>query len=120
MRCIPASSPRLSSAPPSPDLRTLVFAPSPIPVGPSTPTAAAAAAKDQFSVTSPGKSEIDYLGESTKGDLNVNPDHMPPYGLFLFSLPLLQAIDYLLYEQLSLSIFFSLPQLTDGTDGCSS
>ncbi|RZR86013.1 hypothetical protein BHM03_00013109 [Ensete ventricosum] len=32
-----------------------------------------------FSVTSSSKSDVDYLGESTKGDLNVNPEHLDAF-----------------------------------------
>lgn len=33
-----------------------------------------------FSVTSSSKSEVDYLGESTKGDLNLNLEHLEAFG----------------------------------------
>ncbi|CAL9768579.1 unnamed protein product [Musa acuminata subsp. burmannicoides] len=33
-----------------------------------------------FSVTSSSKSDVDYLGESTKGDLNVNEEHLDAFG----------------------------------------
>lgn len=43
-----------------------------------------------FSVTPPNNSEIDYLGQSTKGDLNINfGPYLPPSPFFLTSLPLL-------------------------------
>lgn len=35
-----------------------------------------------FSVTSSSKSDVDYLGESTKGDLNVNEEHLDAFGEF--------------------------------------
>lgn len=34
-----------------------------------------------FSVTSSSKSEVDYLGESTKGDLNVKQEHLDALGM---------------------------------------
>ncbi|KAF9592900.1 hypothetical protein IFM89_018616 [Coptis chinensis] len=34
-----------------------------------------------FSVTSSSKSDVDYLGESTKGDLNVKQEHMDAFGI---------------------------------------
>lgn len=34
-----------------------------------------------FSVTSSSKSDVDYLGESTKGDLNVKQEHLDAFGL---------------------------------------
>ncbi|XP_038986589.1 cytosolic purine 5'-nucleotidase isoform X2 [Phoenix dactylifera] len=34
-----------------------------------------------FSVTSSSKSDVDYLGESTKGDLNVKQEHLEAFGL---------------------------------------
>lgn len=38
-----------------------------------------------FSVTSSSKSIVDYLGESTKGDMNVKEEHLEAFGeLFLF------------------------------------
>ncbi|XP_057958916.1 uncharacterized protein LOC131151651 isoform X3 [Malania oleifera] len=36
---------------------------------------------DAFAVTSPGKCEVDYLGESTKGDLNVRMDRLEAFGI---------------------------------------
>jgi len=35
---------------------------------------------DVFSVTSSNKSDVDYLGESTKGDLNVKSEHLEAFG----------------------------------------
>lgn len=35
---------------------------------------------EMFSVTSSSKSVIDYLGESTKGDLNVNQEQLEAFG----------------------------------------
>lgn len=35
-----------------------------------------------FSVTSSRLSEVDYLGESTKGDLNVRREHLEAFGEF--------------------------------------
>lgn len=35
---------------------------------------------DVFSVTSSGKSDVDYLGESTKGDLNLKQEHLQAFG----------------------------------------
>lgn len=35
-----------------------------------------------FSVTSSSKSDVDYLGESTKGDLNVKQEHLEAFGEF--------------------------------------
>ncbi|KAJ4821927.1 hypothetical protein Tsubulata_050464 [Turnera subulata] len=37
--------------------------------------------EEVFSVTSPSKSDVDYLGESTKGDLNLNFDHLDAFGI---------------------------------------
>ncbi|XP_057729100.1 uncharacterized protein LOC130944673 [Arachis stenosperma] len=34
-----------------------------------------------FSVTPSGKSDVDYLGESTKGDLNVKLEHLEAFGI---------------------------------------
>lgn len=39
---------------------------------------------DVFSVTSSSKSDIDYLGESTKGDLNVKKEHLGSLGELRF------------------------------------
>lgn len=36
---------------------------------------------DVFSVTSSSKSDVDYLGESTKGDLNIKVEHMETFGI---------------------------------------
>lgn len=36
---------------------------------------------DVFSVTPSNKSDVDYLGESTKGDLNVKLEHLQAFGL---------------------------------------
>ncbi|ESW26472.1 hypothetical protein PHAVU_003G122300 [Phaseolus vulgaris] len=36
---------------------------------------------DVFSVTSSNKSDVDYLGESTKGDLNVKSEHLEAFGI---------------------------------------
>ncbi|XP_077232694.1 uncharacterized protein LOC143870068 isoform X2 [Tasmannia lanceolata] len=36
---------------------------------------------DMFSVTSSSKSNVDYLGESTKGDLNVKLEHLEAFGI---------------------------------------
>lgn len=33
-----------------------------------------------FSVTSSSKCDVDYLGESTKGDLNVKKEHLEAFG----------------------------------------
>lgn len=41
-----------------------------------------AASGDVFSVTSSSKSDVDYLGESTKGDLNVKKEHLDAFGEF--------------------------------------
>lgn len=35
---------------------------------------------DFFSVTSSNKSDVDYLGQSTKGDLNVKSEHLEAFG----------------------------------------
>lgn len=35
---------------------------------------------ERFSVTSSSKSDVDYLGESTKGDLNVKKEHLDAFG----------------------------------------
>ncbi|KAJ0980020.1 hypothetical protein J5N97_015494 [Dioscorea zingiberensis] len=40
-----------------------------------------AIAGEVFSVTSSSKSEVDYLGESTKGDLNVKEEHLEAFGV---------------------------------------
>ncbi|XP_020103387.1 5'-nucleotidase domain-containing protein 4 isoform X1 [Ananas comosus] len=40
-----------------------------------------AAEGDVFSVTSSSKSVVDYLGESTKGDLNVKEEHLEAFGV---------------------------------------
>lgn len=37
-------------------------------------------AGDVFSVTSSSKYDVDYLGESTKGDMNLNLDHLESLG----------------------------------------
>ncbi|KAG0496490.1 hypothetical protein HPP92_001181 [Vanilla planifolia] len=37
--------------------------------------------EDVFSETLSSKSEVDYLGESTKGDLNLNKEHLEEFGL---------------------------------------
>ncbi|XP_068663269.1 uncharacterized protein [Aristolochia californica] len=37
--------------------------------------------EEPFSVTSSSKSDIDYLGESTKGDLNVKQEHLEAFGM---------------------------------------
>lgn len=39
-----------------------------------------------FSVTSSNKYEFDYLGQSTKGDLNLNYDHLDSIGSLLLLL----------------------------------
>ncbi|XP_059450053.1 uncharacterized protein LOC132181025 [Corylus avellana] len=36
---------------------------------------------DVFSVTSSGKSDVDYLGQSTKGDLNLKLEHLEAFGI---------------------------------------
>ncbi|KAJ3694058.1 hypothetical protein LUZ60_009538 [Juncus effusus] len=41
---------------------------------------ASAEGQEMFSVTSSSKSDVDYLGESTKGDLNVKKEHLDAYG----------------------------------------
>ena len=48
---------------------------------------------DVFSVTSSSKYEVDYLGESTKGDLNVKLEHLEALGYFpmLFCLQLMHS-----------------------------
>lgn len=38
---------------------------------------------DVFSVTPPNKCDVDYLGESTKGDLNVKLEQLEAFGKFL-------------------------------------
>jgi hypothetical protein len=38
---------------------------------------------DVFSVTTSNSSDVDYLGESTKGDLNVKREHLKDFGEFL-------------------------------------
>uniref|UniRef100_A0A1D1YCH6 Cytosolic purine 5'-nucleotidase n=1 Tax=Anthurium amnicola TaxID=1678845 RepID=A0A1D1YCH6_9ARAE len=43
--------------------------------------AAAAVGGEVFSVTSSSKSDVDYLGESTKGDLNVKQEHLEALGV---------------------------------------
>ena len=43
--------------------------------------------KSAFSVTSSSKYEVDYLGEKTKGDLNVKMEHLQAFGNF-FIIPL--------------------------------
>lgn len=48
---------------------------------------AAVASGPEFSVTPRNKSDVDYLGESTKGDFNVNFDHFEAFGkatLYIF------------------------------------
>lgn len=35
---------------------------------------------EMFSLTSSSKSDVDYLGESTKGDLNVKREHLEAFG----------------------------------------
>lgn len=46
---------------------------------------------DVFSVTPSNKSDVDYLGESTKGDLNVKLEHLEAFGKFwnfpIFKIP---------------------------------
>ena len=37
---------------------------------------------DVFSVTSSSKSDVDYLGESTKGDLNLKQEHLQAFGTY--------------------------------------
>ncbi|XP_017975233.1 PREDICTED: cytosolic purine 5'-nucleotidase isoform X2 [Theobroma cacao] len=37
--------------------------------------------EDVFSLTSSSKYDVDYLGQSTKGDLNVNLEHLEAFGL---------------------------------------
>lgn len=37
---------------------------------------------EMFSLTSSSKSDVDYLGESTKGDLNVKKEHLEALGEF--------------------------------------
>ena len=39
---------------------------------------------DVFSVTSSSKSDVDYLGESTKGDLNLKLDLLEAFGISYF------------------------------------
>lgn len=39
---------------------------------------------DVFSVTSSSEYDVDYLGESTKGDFNLNFDRLQPFGIFSF------------------------------------
>ncbi|RVW55923.1 hypothetical protein CK203_078770 [Vitis vinifera] len=41
----------------------------------------ALAGDDVFSVTSATQFDVDYLGQSTKGDLNVKSDHLDSFGL---------------------------------------
>lgn len=58
-----------------------------------------------FSVTPPNNSEIDYLGQSTKGDLNINfGPYLPPSPFILTSLPLLLYVVHSFF-------FFSITNL---------
>lgn len=45
----------------------------------------ALAGDDVFSVTSATQFDVDYLGQSTKGDLNVKSDHLDSFGNFTLS-----------------------------------
>lgn len=47
----------------------------------SSVDAAKPAGGDLFSVTSSSKSDVDYLGESTKGDLNLKLDFLQAFGI---------------------------------------
>ncbi|GKU96080.1 hypothetical protein SLEP1_g9359 [Rubroshorea leprosula] len=38
-----------------------------------------------FSVTSSSQCDVDYLGQSTKGDLNLKVEHLEVFGIFLFT-----------------------------------
>jgi hypothetical protein len=63
---------------------------------------------DVFSVTSSSKSDFDYLGESTKGDLNLKLEHLQAFGI-LFSLSIIT---------LQFSLFFLfLKHVNVGIDG---
>ena len=44
---------------------------------------AAVTAGPVFSVTPRNESDVDYLGESTKGDFNVNFDHLEALGMYI-------------------------------------
>jgi len=44
---------------------------------------AAVTAGPAFSVTPRNESDVDYLGESTKGDFNVNFDHLEALGMYV-------------------------------------
>lgn len=39
---------------------------------------------DVFLVTSSSEYDVDYLGETTKGDFNLNFDRLQPFGIFSF------------------------------------
>lgn len=39
---------------------------------------------DVFSVTTSSKYEVDYLGQSTKGDLNLKLDPLQSFGIYIF------------------------------------
>lgn len=48
---------------------------------------------DIFSVTSSNKCDVDYLGESTKGDLNVKLEHLEAFGKIpIFDFPFLAPL----------------------------
>ena len=54
-------------------------------IKPSFSCFCALAGDDVFSVTSPTQSNVDYLGQSTKGDLNVKVDQLDSLGNLLLS-----------------------------------
>lgn len=53
-----------------------------VPAKSSFPCFCSLAGDDVFSVTSSTQSNVDYLGQSTKGDLNVKFDHLDSFGNF--------------------------------------
>lgn len=66
-------------------------------------------ADDVFSVTSSSKCDVDYLGESTKGDLNLKLDPLLTFGISSAFLPSLDFPLCTLFFLYSTPCFFSFP-----------
>jgi hypothetical protein len=62
---------------------------------------------DVFSVTSSSKSDVDYLGQSTKGDLNLKLEHLEAFGktIYIFYVFLVFLFCFLCFPIISLMSF---------------
>lgn len=64
-----------------------------------------------FSVTLSSKSDVDYLGQSTKGDLNLKLEHFEAFGKnYIFFFVLLGfSVLFSLFSYHVLNVFFAAP-----------